>query len=675
MTQRKANRLATQTSPYLLQHSHNPVDWYPWGDEAFGKAAAEDRPILLSVGYAACHWCHVMERESFEDEATAEVMNRSFICVKVDREERPDIDSIYMEAVQAMTGGGGWPMTVFLTPEGEPFYAGTYFPKEDRYGMPAFRRVLAAVEQIWEGRRDEVREQSARIAAALSTGAPTAPGSPSLSEDTLRAGLAALRETCDPEWGGFGGAPKFPPPMAVEFLLRCHLRGWAGAMETATRTLEAMAAGGIRDQVGGGFHRYSVDPYWHVPHFEKMLYDNALLSRAYLHAWQLTRDARFERVARTTIEYMLREMRHPDGAFFSSQDADSEGEEGRFYTWSYDELVSLTSPGIARSFGARPGGNWEETNVLRAPTGAADAKGDEGASPPDLMSEARVRLFEARERRTRPATDDKILAAWNGLAVVALAEAGRALGEASYTEAAFAAADFVLGNLRRGDGRLMRSWRAGRADVPAYLDDHALMAEACLVLYEATHEGRYFLEARTLAEETLRLFRDDDAGGFHMTGSDAEELLIRPKDVVDTATPSGNSAAALMFLRLAHLTGDRRHEDAGVSALNAIGDSMLRFPSAFAHALCALDYHLSRVKEVALVGEPDGLFRLSSVVWDRFLPNRVLAASEPNAPDLGIELLRDRPVVGGEATAYVCEHFVCRVPTNDPAVLAVQLDA
>ncbi|MGH2675824.1 MAG: thioredoxin domain-containing protein, partial [Actinomycetota bacterium] len=443
------NRLAGATSPYLLQHADNPVDWFEWGEEALRRARDEDRPILLSVGYAACHWCHVMERESFEDPEIAGLMNEHFVCIKVDREERPDVDAIYMDAVQTMSGHGGWPMTVFLTPDGRPFFAGTYFPPDDRHGLPGFPRVLRAVAEAWRDKREDLLRQGHRVIETIGRG-PASSEEP-LTEEVLRAAFTALRNGFDEEWGGFGDAPKFPQPMTIELLLRCHLRGWGGALDMVTLTLDRMAAGGIRDHVGGGFHRYAVDRTWLVPHFEKMLYDNAQLARLYLHAWQVTGRDPYRGVATGTLDSLLREMRHPDGGFFSSQDADSEGEEGKFFAWTWDELVGVVGTDLAEALGAGPEGNWEGRNVLWRPSGEADV--------PD---EALRRLFEARERRVRPATDDKVMAGWNGLAISALAGTGRALGASHYVEAAAAAADFVLSFLRRGDGRLLRAWRDGR---------------------------------------------------------------------------------------------------------------------------------------------------------------------------------------------------------------------
>jgi uncharacterized protein YyaL (SSP411 family) len=667
------NRLADETSPYLLQHAHNPVDWYPWGPEALERARAEDKPILLSIGYAACHWCHVMAHESFEDAETAAQMNRDFVCVKVDREERPDLDGIYMDAVQAMTGHGGWPMTVFLTPEGGPFYAGTYYPKVDRPGMPSFRRVLAAVADAWANRRDDARRQGEQVVQVLAAQAGTlggADGQAQLDEGILRQAFDGLRTAFDPNWGGFGPAPKFPQPMTLEFLLRCSVRGFSGALEMASLTLDRMAAGGIFDQVGGGFHRYSTDGRWLVPHFEKMLYDNAQLVRLYTHAWQRTGDDRYRRVAARTADYLLRELRHPDGGFFSSQDADSEGVEGKFFVWSWDELVAIAGEAVARHLGATPEGNWEGTNVLWTPQPA-------GPELQAQVDEALPRLFEAREARVHPATDDKVLAAWNGLAISALAEAGRSFGEPRYTDAALAAAGFVLDQLSEENGRLLRSWREGRQGGPGYLDDYACMAEACLTLYETTFDLRWLREARRLAAAMVELFADPGGDGFYQTGRDAEELVVRPRELFDNAVPAGSSVAADVLQRLGRLTGDPDTEQAGLSALRPVLGVLGRAPTGFGHALGAADFALARVREVAIVGRPGAADTdaLLARVWGTYQPNRVLAAADPGdaAAQAEVPLLADRPVIDDSATAYVCEHFVCQRPVTEPADLAAQL--
>jgi uncharacterized protein YyaL (SSP411 family) len=677
---RRANRLAGQTSPYLLQHAHNPVDWYPWGEEALERARREDKPILLSIGYAACHWCHVMEAESFEDADTAALMNERFVCIKVDREERPDIDAIYMDAVQAMTGHGGWPLTAFLTPDQKPFYAGTYFPNEDRHGLPAFRRVLAAIAETWSTRRSEAETQAQRIVDAIArVGTLTASDDP-LSDDVLLEALRTLRSAFDRRWGGFGGAPKFPQPMTLEFVLRCHLRGLPDALEMLTVTLDRMADGGMHDQAGGGFHRYSTDERWHVPHFEKMLYDNAQLARLYTRAWQVTGAERYRWVASRTCDYLLRELRQPEGGLSSSQDADSEGREGRFFIWSWEELVEAVGEPVALAFGAAPPGNWEGANVLWTPRPIPEIAAELGIDPVGLeadLSSARAELLEIRRRRPHPATDDKVLAGWNGLAISALAESGRALGEPAYVEAAVRAADFVLTHLRGDDGRLLRAWRGGRVSGPAYAEDHALMAEALLTLYETTFELRWFEEARRLADDLLRRFHDEARGGFFQTGEDDEVLVVRPKELYDNAVPSGNSAAADVLQRLALLTGEDRYERLAASALGLVRDVMGRAPTGFGQALSALDLHRSAAREVAIVGDPadpDTRALVDEVTVRRFVPNHVLAVAPPGDPATAVvPLLHGREMLDGRPTAYVCERFACRLPVTRPDALVEQL--
>jgi uncharacterized protein YyaL (SSP411 family) len=679
----RANRLAEATSPYLLQHAANPVDWYEWGPEAFVRAAERDVPILLSVGYAACHWCHVMAHESFEDAETAGIINEHFVSVKVDREERPDVDAVYMDAVQAMTGQGGWPMTVFLTPEGEPFYAGTYFPDVPRHGMPSFRQVLMALAEAWRERRSEVTGQGRRVTEALRLGLAGRASHEPLTDTLLQEALRGLRASFDPAWGGFGGAPKFPQPMTLEFLLRMHLRGAPEALDMVTRTLDRMAAGGMHDQLGGGFHRYSVDARWHVPHFEKMLYDNALLARLYLHGWQVTDHGAYRRVAERTLDYLLREMRHPDGGFFSSQDADSEGVEGRFFVWSYRELVEVAGPhgeAVAAYLGALPEGNWEGTNVLwtlRPLEEVASGAGMEPEALAEAVEAAHVRLLAARERRVHPAVDDKVLAAWNGLAIAALAEAGRAIGEPRYVEAAATAAEFVLTRMVGADGRLHRSWREGRTSGPGFLEDHAMMAWGALELYQSTYDPSWMRRARTLADRLIDSFADPGGDGFYQTPADANDLLVRPKELFDNAVPSGNSVAADVLQRLSLLTGDPAYERAAVGALRLVRDLLQRAPTAFGHALGALDLYLSDAREIAVVGEPgrerDALVREAT---RRFLPNAVLAAAAPEDAEAvdAVPLLADRPLVDGRAAAYVCVRFACLRPVTTPEALSAQLE-
>jgi uncharacterized protein YyaL (SSP411 family) len=644
-----ANRLAGETSPYLLQHKDNPVDWHPWGEEALARARDEDRPILLSIGYSACHWCHVMERESFEDEATAELMNARFVPIKLDREERPDIDSIYMEACQAMTGAGGWPLNVFLTPEQVPFYAGTYFPPEARPGMPSWQQVLTAVADAWDERKDEIRAGGSRIAERLRGGALLKPSAEPMTAAVLDAAAEGLRKAHDRVNGGFGGAPKFPPASALEFLMR------RGETEIALQTLRAMAAGGIHDQVGGGFARYSVDARWLVPHFEKMLYDNALLARAYLHGWQVSGDPLLREVTETTLDWMLREMRGPEGGFLSALDADSEGVEGRFYVWTLDQLreaLGGDADAAAEWFGATEHGNFEGANILTR-----------GEGSPDALADWRRRLYAVREQRVWPGLDDKRLTSWNALAIAALAEAGAVLEREDYLDAARTAADFVLSELRDGDGRLLRSWKDGRGRLNAYLEDHAFLLEALLTLYESTFEPRWFASARELADTMIDRFADDRQGGFFETSDDHERLVARRKDLEDHPIPSGNASAALGLLRLAALTGDHGYEQRGVSVLRLLHEVAPKHPQAFGHLLQALDFHLSPTREVALVG--DDLRPLERVVRGAFRPGIVVAGGAED----GVPLLQGRHPVDGRAAAYVCEQFVCKAPVTEPEEL------
>ncbi|MDP9330917.1 MAG: thioredoxin domain-containing protein [Actinomycetota bacterium] len=681
MTSSRPNRLAGEASPYLLQHAHNPVDWFPWGEEALERARTQEKPIFLSVGYAACHWCHVMERESFEDDATAALMNEHFVSIKVDREERPDVDSIYMDAVQAMTGRGGWPMSAFLTPEGRPFYAGTYFPKEPAHGMPSFRQVLTGIAQAWRDKRDEIDDQAERVTETMARAGLTERSIEPLDGDIARQALGVLRGSFDPKWGGFGGAPKFPQPMVLEFVLRRAIRGDSTALEMLTVTLEKMAEGGIYDQLGGGFSRYSTDATWHVPHFEKMLYDNAQLARLYARAWHVTRNESFRRIASETLDYLLREMQHPEGGFWSSQDADSEGIEGKYFSWTWPELVGLVGETVATAFGAVPGGNWDGTNVLWRPLTVAAVAAESGRTPEELEAEiadARSLLFEERQNRIRPATDDKILTAWNALAIHALVEGGRAFDAPAYIEAAVRCAEFLLMHLRDERGRLLRSWRNGVASVPGFADDYALMAAACLALYETTFELRWFEQARGLADELLRLFRDEERGGFFQTGADATPLVIRPKELYDNAVPSGNSVAADVLQRLALLTGDDTYERAAVDALRLVRDQMRLAPTGFGTALCALDLYLGPSREVAVIGDPDDATTrtlATEVTTARYLPNVVLAVAAPDdeASRSAVALLADRVALEGRATAYVCERFACKLPVTTPEALSEQL--
>ncbi len=661
-----ANRLAQETSPYLLQHRENPVDWYPWGPEALRRAGEEDLPILLSVGYSACHWCHVMERESFEDPDTAAYMNEHFVCVKVDREERPDVDAIYMEAVQAMSGQGGWPMTVFLDPEGVPFYGGTYFPPDESRGMPSFRMVMEAVIDAFERKREEIRERAGETRARLGAIGLVEPDAEPPEAARLEEAVTRLRAVADRERGGFGGAPKFPPASALELLLA------RGEREIVELTLDAMLAGGIYDQLGGGFARYSVDAGWLVPHFEKMLYDNALLARAYLHGWQALGHQRYRRACEETLDWMLREMRGPEGGFYSALDADSEGEEGRFYVWTPAQIRAAlgdeeTAAAVIEHYGVTATGNFEGANVLHLPGGAGRlCLPTRNKLDPRVLEEARGALLAARAERVRPGLDDKRLAAWNALAIAALAEAGAALGRDDYLAAARECAEFVLEEMHDGDGRLLRTYRDGEARLNAYLEDHAFLLEALLALYEAGFEPRWFECAHSLAETIVTRFGDPERGGFFSTSDDHERLIARRKEVGDHPIPSGNSSAAMGMLHLAALTGERGYERQAEGVFALFAKPAAQHPEAFAHLLRALDFHLSPTREVALIGGDVG--ELATVVRSAFRPHLVLAAGPAGSSEP--PLLRDRPEVDGSPTAYVCENFACRAPVTDRERLA-----
>jgi uncharacterized protein len=651
-----ANRLAEETSPYLLQHRDNPVDWYPWGKKALARAHELDRPILLSVGYSACHWCHVMERESFEDAETAAYMNEHFVSVKVDREERPDVDALYMEAVQAISGHGGWPMTVFCDPEGVPFYGGTYFPPDEGRGMPSFRTVMEAVVDAFESRREELRERAPETRARLGAVGAIEPSGEAPGAGVLEAATATLEAAADMERGGFGGAPKFPPASALELLLA------RGATAPVELTLDAMMAGGIYDQLGGGFARYSVDASWLVPHFEKMLYDNAQLARAYLHGWQALGHERYRWVCEETLDWALREMRGPEGGFHSALDADSEGEEGRFYVWTLEEMRAVlgdSTEEVAAFYGVSEQGNFEGRNVLHLASGAA-------AVEPEHMAESRHMLYLTREKRVRPGLDDKRLASWNALMLGALAETGAALGREDYLDAARGCAEFVLRDLRDGEGRLLRTYKDGEGRLNAYLEDHTFLLEALLTLYEATFEQRWFDEARALADTTIARFGDPERGGFYSTSDDHEELIARRKEIGDHPIPSGNSAAALGLLRLEALTGERSYGEQAEGVLRLFAQAAPRQPDAFAHLLRALDFKLAATREVALVG--NDLTELAAVVRGGYRPHLVLAGG-PEGSDTPA-LLTDRPQVDSQPTAYVCENFTCRAPVTATEQLA-----
>jgi len=624
------NRLSGETSPYLLQHAENPVDWLPWGDEALARAREQDKPILLSIGYAACHWCHVMAHESFEDEETAALMNERFVCVKVDREERPDVDGIYMDAVVAMTGHGGWPLTVFLTPEGEPFLGGTYFPPEPRHGLPAFRQVLVSVSELYRERPEDVAQRAQVLVEALEQAASSAPSGEPLTESLLFDAVRRLEELHDPEWGGFGRAPKFPPASALELLLR------RGEPELAVRTLDAMAAGGMYDLVGGGFHRYSVDDRWLVPHFEKMLYDNALLVPAYLHGWLVTGRERYREVAEQTVEYALRDLRLPDGGFASSQDADTDGVEGLTYTWA-------------------PGEGAPEELLEPFEDGRLILRGE-------LDEKTRARLLEIRSLRPQPGLDDKAIASWNGLMLAALAEAGRRFDRAGWIDEGRALAGFLLGPLS-SEGRLHRSRRAGRSSGAGFLDDYANVAHGLYELHVATGELRWLEESRRLALLAVELFGDDEQGGFFLAPAGGEQLVARKKELIDHPVPSGNSMLAYVLLRLGRIYGDDELERRAVGVLRLVGPSLGRAPTELAWALNALDLYLSTPREIAIAGPPSS--EVARAALEPFDPNAVVAFG----PADDVPLLEGKGLVDGKPAVYVCERFVCQKPVTDPAEL------
>ncbi len=679
------NRLSAESSPYLRQHAHNPVDWYPWGEEAFERARSEDRPVLLSIGYSACHWCHVMAHESFEDEDTARLMNRHFINVKVDREERPDVDSLYMTAVQTMTGHGGWPMTVFLTPDGEPFYGGTYFPPEPRHGLPSFQDLLRGIEEAYRERRGEVEGSATRLRSALEESTRLTAPREQLDAALLDQAWRRLAEQYDRRHGGFGSAPKFPQPMTVDFLLRHHHRtGQAEALTMAEHTLLRMARGGIYDQVGGGFHRYSVDARWLVPHFEKMLYDNGLLAQLYLHGYQATRNPELRRVALEILDYVRREMTSGEGGFYSAQDADSEGEEGRFYVWTPGEVDRILGPDDGPLFRGyydiAASGNFEGRSIPHVDhdlAAVAERANVTAERLEEVLERGREALYRERAEREWPGRDEKVLTSWNAMMLQAYAVAASVIGRGEDLEAAVRNAEFLLRELRP-EGRLKRTWRDGVAKIDAFLEDHALLADALLSLYEATFDPRWVEVARELGDEILERFWDEEAGTFYDTAEGDAELVVRPRDVDDNATPSGNSATTLMLLRLAVFTGEPRYERVAGRVLRSMGGLLERAPLAFGHLLAALDFHLATPEEVAIAGDAAeaDTRALLDVVRERYRPNTIVALRSPDqGPDAEevIPLLEGRTPVDGRAAAYVCRRFTCRRPVTEPAALREDL--
>ena len=661
------NRLAGESSPYLRQHQDNPVDWYPWGEEAFARARTEDRPVMLSVGYSSCHWCHVMAHESFEDESTAALLNERFVSVKVDREERPDVDAVYMEAVQAITGRGGWPMTVFLTPDRRPFYGGTYFPKDSRGGLPGFTTVLQAIDAAWRDQRDEVVGQAEQLVGAVEArvripsagdgGRPTP-----RPRDILQDAFAALQAAYDPAWGGFGSAPKFPQPSMLELLLRAHHRtGGDTALAMVTTTLDAMASGGIYDHLGGGFARYSVDGRWMVPHFEKMLYDQAGLARVYLQGWQVTGSPQWRQVLEEIVGYVLRDLRAPEGGLYSAEDADSEGVEGRFYVWSLDEVTAVLGPELAPAaidwYGITVAGNFDGSNILHRPQ-----RGD--LLRPPAIERARRLLFEQRAGRVRPGLDDKVLTEWNAMFCSTLAEAAGATGRSDWRDEAVSIAEFLLRSLRRGDGRWLRSWQGGKAGHLAVAADYAWLVDAFTRLAELTGQARWIETARTTADAMLVLFWDAAQGGLFTTGDDAERLIVRSKELFDGATPAASSVGAVALARLGALTGEQRYTECARGILESLGNVIATQPTAFTHALGALDLLADGVTEIAVVGDRAELVEAAQ---RRYLPRAVLAWGEPYPSPLW----EGR----GDGMAYVCRDYACLAPTSRVEDLEAQLAA
>ena len=678
------NRLINESSPYLLQHANNPVDWYPWGEEALERAKAENKPIFLSIGYSACHWCHVMEHESFESERTAAIMNEHFINIKVDREERPDIDSIYMDAVVAMTGHGGWPMSVFLTPEGVPFYGGTYYPPAPRHGMPAFSQVLQSLAHAWKNQQQDVAQNGKALLARLQGIFTMQSDAQAVDSTVPNRAVQALERDFDWTYGGYGTAPKFPQPMTYDYLLRVyHRTGNEKLLQMVELTLQKMARGGMYDQLGGGFHRYSVDAVWLVPHFEKMLYDNALLARLYLHVYQVTGNPFYRRIVEETLDYVVREMTDPAGGFYSTQDADSEGEEGKFFLWTPDQVKQILGEDDSELFykvyDVRRGGNFEGKSILNLPK-SIDEAAVELQMDVDVLRErlahSRAKLFEAREQRIKPARDEKILTAWNGMMLAAFAEAGRVLDRPDYITVAVNNAEFITSTMLI-DGRLFRTWKAqpGEVKLMGYLEDYAFYADGLLALYQSTFDPRWFGQARALMDVVLTHFRDEENSGFYDTADDHEKLVIRPKSIQDNATPSGNSMAVRTLLLLTAYTGQVDYETPAVRALAALQGPLAQYPAAFAHWLGALEILNGPAKEVAVIGAGDdeATQDLLQVLFSPYRPNQVVASTIEGKIEGHPELVLERSQVNGMATAYVCQNFTCQQPVTTATALTEQL--
>lgn len=681
---RSPNRLIHETSPYLLQHAYNPVEWYPWGEEALRLAAETEKPILLSIGYSACHWCHVMERESFENDEIAKLMNHSYVCIKVDREERPDLDEIYMQATLAMNQGhGGWPMTVFLTPDQHPIFAGTYFPPTDKWGRPGFGTVLKHIAEGWEHDRTTIIGGAARFTTKLQTAMRvTAPAT--VRQQDIDAAFTQFAADFDPIYGGFGQAPKFPPATGLSFLLRHYQRTRTEhALHMVCHTLDAMAAGGLYDHVGGGFSRYSTDERWCVPHFEKMLYDNALLATTYLEAFQVTRNPQYKHVTCEILDYIIREMTDPQGGYYSATDADSEGVEGKFFVWTPEQIREIVPSDqdairFCAYYDITEDGNWEHRCIPRTPRSLAHVAGQLHCSPDELqqtLTRVKPLVYRARMKRVPPALDDKIITAWNGMMISAMAEAARVLGQAPYWESACRAAEFLLGTLSRPDGGLYRTARNGKAHLNAYLEDYACLMEALINLYEAGGEERYLGEAVRLGDRLLTDFRDDIHGGFFTTAADHEALIVRGREGADGATPSGNAIAAMAIARLSFHKDREDYRDAAMQAIHTYGQHISRVPRGFAKTLMAADFLLNGPVELAFIGSPrePGCDRLHREVARHFLPHRIIAHLEPHTPESYHPLLKDKRAIDGQATLYVCRHRTCHPPITNPDDVAQAL--
>lgn len=664
----------------MLQHAHNPVDWYPWGEEAFARARKEDKPILLSIGYSACHWCHVMEKESFEDEESAKIMNDNFVSIKVDREERPDLDTVYMEAVQALTGSGGWPMTVFLTPDGKPFFGGTYFPPDEGHGLPSFKRVLAAISEAYKARKQEVMKDAEQLHKRLNE--KIAVEKAELNNLPIEVAFLQLDSSFDRINGGFGRAPKFPQPTALELLIRIGRRqGFAQANKMVEFTLLKMAQGGVYDHLGGGFHRYSVDSRWLVPHFEKMLYDNALLSRVYLHDYQINKNPISRKIVEETIDYVLREMTDANGGFYSTQDADSEGEEGKFYVWTKQEIeriLGTDAESFCAYYGVTAEGNFEGKNILNIqtePSGVASMLKSSVEKLEETMTECRKKLLAERNKRIKPGRDDKVLASWNGLMLSGMSEAARVLGREDYLNAAENNAEFILGNMER-EGRLLHVWKDGTVKINGYLEDYAFLADGLIELYQSTFNPRWLAEAKKMANMIIDHFEDKNDGGYYDTSDDHEQLIARPKSSFDSALPSGGSAAAQIMLKLFAYTGDTKFAKSTEKALRSVSTQMENYPTGLTNWLIALDYLLNPPKEVAISGSlgEEITKRMLRIISETYRPD-IIVALQPAGKDYSemIPLLKDRIQLEGETTAYVCKNFTCDLPTSDPEKLRMIL--